>query len=86
MKRAMNRPDRTDRIAAQRLVPNRLEGIKSRKIATGIIKYKHSKTGVKYSWSIGCLATETEEDLKMHLKRWLPDAIFISGKVIPDKS
>lgn len=56
----------------------KLEGM-----ATGVIVYKIN--GKKKRWSIGCMAWETAKHLKKHLSMWIPNAEFISGKVVPDK-
>lgn len=52
-------------------------------LATGVIIYRVN--GKKKRWSIGCMAWETEKHLKKHLGLWIPNAEFISGRIVPDK-
>jgi hypothetical protein len=37
------------------------------------------------SHSIGCLAIEPEENFRQWLKKWCPDAVFVSVSVVPDR-
>jgi hypothetical protein len=50
--------------------------------ATGVITYLIN--GKRKKWSIGCMAWEKPDMLKDHLKTWIPKAVFVSGKIVPD--
>ena len=52
------------------------------KFATGKITYVEG--GMRHTWSIGCMAHETQDDLKKHLEKWRPGAIFVDAVIIPD--
>lgn len=69
-------------MAAMRPATNAIEASR-REFATGRIRYREG--GKVRTWSIACMAHESPESLRWHPHRWKPLAVFLSGRIIPDR-
>ena len=57
-----------------------------KKTARGYIVYSDPAHTRPQAWCVGCLATETQDDLKRHFLNWgKPGVEFLAAVIVPDE-